>query len=367
MATTFKKIPLSLEDVTSSWLTQALRLAGRLGENESAEIIDVRPLSAGTAYSTLMYRMTIAAPRLPESAILKLAVSGPARPILDGIDAYAREVAFYRDLGGELPVRIPKSYVAEFDANTKDMVLVIEDLAPLAPVDQIVGLNLTQAEAAMDGLARFHAWSWQHPRLGPLADRFPPLSGPKGRAIIEQFGQFMSMAWSAAIRISGDAMSPDVAAFGQRLPALIPFFLDRLSGPASVIHGELRGENLFFDQDGSLILIDFQSATQGVGTIDVAYLLSQSLPTELRRGHDDRLVRRYWDGLVAGGVKNYPWELAWEHYRLAVAYNIILPGVAFTTYESSNQRGKTLLLKMLSRASTAIADHRSLDLLPKEF
>ena len=65
-------------------------------------------------------------------------------------------------------------------------------------------------------------------------------------------------------------------------------------------------------------------------------------------------------------MKNYPWELAWEHYRLGVAYNIILPGVAFTTYESSNQRGKTLLLKMLSRASTAIADHKSLELLAKE-
>ena len=126
MTTTHKKIPLSLEEVTSAWLTQALRRSGRLGEKESADIIDIRPLSAGTAYSTLMYRMTIAAPRLPGTAILKLAVNGPARPILDGIDAYAREVAFYRDLGGELPVRIPHSYVAELDANTKDMVLVMD-------------------------------------------------------------------------------------------------------------------------------------------------------------------------------------------------------------------------------------------------
>ena len=359
------KIPLSPDEVTSSWLTQALHRSGRLHSGAAAEVIDIQPLSAGTAYSTLMYRIKIAAPGLPESAILKLSVDGPARQILDNIGAYAREVAFYRDLGGELPVRIPQAYVAEFDAKTNDMILLIEDLAPLAPVDQTVGLTLAQAEAAVDGLARYHAWSWQHPRLATFADRFPPLSGARGRGIIEQFGQFMGMVWPAAIQISGAGMSPEVAAFGQRLPALIPFFLDRLSAPATIIHGELRGENLFFDHDGSLILIDFQVVTQGCGLIDVAYLLSQSLPTELRRGQDERLVRRYWNGLVAGGVADYAWQQAWEQYRLAVAYNLILPGVAFTAYEASDQRGKTLLLKMLSRASAAIADNDSLTIIPK--
>lgn len=365
MTSTHKTIPLSIEQVSSAWLTAALRRSNHLSADETAEIIDCKPLSAGAAYSTLMYRMQLSAPRLPKSAILKLSVNGPVRALLDGIGAYEREVAFYRDLSSAMPVRMPEAYVAEYDNETKDMILVIEDLAPRVPVDQIAGLTLAQAEAAVDGLARFHAWSWQHPRLAEFADRFPPLSAPRGRGVIEQFGQFMGMSWASAVQLSGTGMSPEVAAFGQRLPALVPFFLDRLAAPATIIHGELRGENLFFDHDGSLMLIDFQAATQGSGVIDVAYLLSQSLPAELRRGQDERLVRRYWNGLVAGGVTGYTWEQAWEQYRLAVAYNLILPGVAFTAYESSDQRGKTLLLTMLSRASAAIADNNSLALIPQ--
>ncbi len=40
----------------------------------------------------------------------------------------------------------------------------------------------------------------------------------------------------------------------------------------------------------------------GAGAADVGYLVSQGLPTEVRRGHDEALVREYLDMLVEHGV-----------------------------------------------------------------
>ena len=65
-------------------------------------------------------------------------------------------------------------------------------------------------------------------------------------------------------------------------------------------------------------------------------------------------------------MNDYPWDKVWEQYRISVAYNIYLPGIAFMAYEGTDQRGKALLLQMLSRASAAIMDNKSLELLPKE-
>lgn len=358
-----EKLPTSIEDINSAWLTAALQRSGRLRAGETVTVVDAKPLSSGASFSTRMYRMQLDGPGLPASAIIKLPVTGPVRQLIDAGGSYVREVTFYRELAADTPLRVPEAYVAEFEQDTGNMVLLIEDLAPLTPNDQLVGLTLQQAEAAIDDLARFHASSWEQPHLPQYADRLLPLDSAKGRAIFEQFGRFFAMTWPTALRVEGAGLSDKVCEFGQRLPALIPFFLGQLATPRAIIHGELRSENLFFDTDGSLILIDFQIVGQGSGVFDVSYLLSQSLTIEVRRGNDERLMRRYWQGLVNAGVQNFPWEQAWKQYRLGVAFNLIMPGVAFMTYENTTERGRALLLQMLSRASAAIEDNASLDLL----
>ncbi len=355
-------LPTTIEELDAAWLTGALRRGGRIGVAEEVAITAIEPLTSGTSYSTKMYRLGLSGAGLSATAILKLPVTGPLRTLIDEVGGYEREVTFYRELARDIPLRMPDALVAELDPSTGDMVLVMEDLAPLTPTDQLAGLTLSQAESALDGLARFHSSMWEHKRLDSLADRFPPLGSARGRAALEQFGQIMTMTWQAASESPG--VSQLVRDFGARLPELMPFFADGLGAPLTIVHGELRADNLFFDSDATLILVDFQTVGQGSPLLDVSYLLSQSVPTDLRRGHDEGLVRRYHDGLTACGVTGFPFELAWEQYRLGVAYSLIFPAMAFLVYEQADDRGKALLTEMLARASAAISDNRSLELLP---
>jgi len=103
---------------------------------------------------------------------------------------------------------------------------------------------------------------------------------------------------------------------------------------------------------------------QQAGIIDVAYLISSSVDEEVRRGHEEALVRRYQEQLAAAGVTGYNFERAWEQFRIAVAFMLLMPGLAFMQYEQTNDRGKQLLVEMLARASDTIVSIGALELLP---
>lgn len=355
------RVPTVIGDVDSAWLTGALRRSGRLADSESVTLVRTDPLTSGTAFSTLMYRLRLdGPPGTPQSAILKLPIEGPVRDLLDGIGAYRRELTFYRELAPNLPVRVPEAYIAEMSTDGTDFVLLLEDLAHLRPGDQLTGLTLPQAEDAVEYLAAFHGWAWEHNRLTEFADRFPPLDGPVGSAVQQQFGQIFAANWPEARQyVSGDA-----AKVGDCLPDLIPFYINALATPRTIAHGELRAENLFLPPDGGILMLDFQTVGLHAGIVDVAYLISQSLPTAVRQGRDEVLVRRYHQGLLAAGVTDYAFDQAWKQYRIAVAFNLILPGVALMAFAATDDRGKQLLLEMLRRASEAINDVDSYSLLP---
>ena len=94
-----------------------------------------------------------------------------------------------------------------------------------------------------------------------------------------------------------------------------PKALAALTVRPMLLHGDIRADNMFFDGD-SLKIVDFQFASRGAGAADVAYLISQGLPTEVRRGHDEQLVREYLARLADDGVVDYSFDEAWQHYRL---------------------------------------------------
>src|SRR6185312_17219260 len=100
--------------------------------------------------------------------------------------------------------------------------------------------------------------------------------------------------------------------------------LQALTEGSMLLHGDIRADNMFFDGD-QLKVVDFQFASRGAGAADIAYLVSQGLPTEVRRGHDEALVREYLGCLAAHGVGDYSFDDAWRHYRFAVAYLMLLP------------------------------------------
>jgi hypothetical protein len=96
--------------------------------------------------------------------------------------------------------------------------------------------------------------------------------------------------------------------------------------PATLIHSDLRGDNLLHDAaTGDVIVIDWGMTTRSLGAIDPARLLGGSEPPPERRGHQLETFATWYDALGRAGVRNYGAEEALEDFRLAVLYCLFIP------------------------------------------
>lgn len=340
-------IPKSEVDLDDGWISQVIGSPVRVTSTEAVGV--------GSAFACQLFRLRLAGPQgTPDSVVVKLPVEGEVRAMLDGIGAYGREVLFYRDLAAEVPVRTPQVYAAVQADEGTDFVLVMEDLVGCEPVDQITGLTLTQAKAAVDALARMHGWSWgRADLLDRYADRFWPVDSEPGKALQKQYCGLFAHVWSARREAFAALLGPAAQQVGDRFEELQPELIARLAAPRCLTHGELRGDNLFFDVSGQPVLFDFQAAQQECGVRELQYLLGTSLPENVLADHEHALLDRYMNGLQKVGVDYDPVD-ARERYRAATTYNLMWPVMASIRYEAASDRGREALDAMVRRLGAAI-------------
>jgi hypothetical protein len=92
---------------------------------------------------------------------------------------------------------------------------------------------------------------------------------------------------------------------------------------------------------------------------DVAYVLCNSVPTELRRAHERDWITAYCRTLAGGGVSLDP-DAAWEQYRLFAIYSWI--AATTTLAMGSKWQPERIGLAATERTTQALEDLRSAEL-----
>jgi aminoglycoside phosphotransferase (APT) family kinase protein len=336
------RVPAGIDDVDATWLARAL------GWDVTG--IRAEQIAVDSGFSSLLYRLYLTGNDEPSTVIVKLAAQSEARGAMEMLGGYRRELAFYRDVADRSPLDTPHVYFAAGATDSADFVLVMEDLAGWENADHLAGLSLHRAQLCIEQLAGLHAWSL----TVDVPDVFPSIDTSMARDIfLPAFG----MGWQLYLDNSAPPVPPAMVRFAEQFAQLAPQALDALGAGSMLLHGDIRADNLFFDGD-RLKIVDFQMASRGVGTADIAYLVSQGLPTEVRRGHDETLVRGYLEHL---GVPSYTFNDAWRHYRFAVAYLMVLPVIALVGWDALPQRSRALCLTLVDRAVATIDDIDALE------
>jgi Ecdysteroid kinase-like family len=342
-------IPSSVEEVTPAWFTAAL---GRRVESAA-----VTRIAEDSGFSSLLYRVQLSGEAdLPETVIVKLPGTPEARGAMEMLGGYRRELEFYRRVAGRAPMATPEVLVAEIDDNAADFVLVMEDLRDWDNADHLAGLSMRQARLAIAALAGLHGWSADAANAIP-AGVFPGLDAP---AVREVFFPVFGLAWPVYLEHATVPVPPPVARFAERFTEYAAQALDTLNRRSMLLHGDIRADNLFFSGD-AMKVVDFQFACHGAGAADVAYLVSQGLPTEARRGQDESLLREYLSELRRHGVSDYSFDEAWRDYRMASAYLIVLPVITLMGWDALPERSRRLCLKLTERAVAAIDEIDALE------
>jgi aminoglycoside phosphotransferase (APT) family kinase protein len=339
-------VPADVDGLTAQWLTAEL---GALVTEVKAERI-----AQDSGFSSLLYRLHLTGDGVPPTLIAKLPAQSEARGAMEMLGGYRRELAFYQLVAGRSPMQTPRVYAARIVDGTADFVLLMEDLAQWDNADHLAGLSMDRARTCIDALAGLHAWSISN---AVVLQAFPSIDTPIARdLLVPAFGP----GWQVYRERSSARLPATVDAFAEQFAERAVEALPALTERSMLLHGDIRADNLFFDGD-AIKVVDFQFASRGVGAADVAYLVSQGLPTVVRRGHDEALVREYLERLAERGVGDYAFEEAWRHYRFAVAYLMLLPVITLNGWDALPERSRALCLTLTDRAVATIDEIGALE------
>jgi aminoglycoside phosphotransferase (APT) family kinase protein len=360
--TSSTRFPATVEDLTPAWLTSALRSAGAIAGDSWVEAVEPEAIAEGVGFLSHLFRLHLTvAGAGPSTLVAKLPTSSEYLELARMVGAYAREVAFYALVAPHCPMRTPVSYVADIDETTGDFILLMEDLSRLENGDHLAGVSFERAEQVIDELVKLHAWAWD---LDAEPARHPAFESIDSPLMIGVYTAGVPQGWQAYHPHARVEPPQGLAEVIDEWAARFPAMASALSRPTTLVNGDLRVDNLFFDTTGKApTTVDFQLVMRGAGIWDVAYLVGQGMSPAERSGRERDLVQRYVDSLQAAGI-DYGREQAWRQFRTAVVAQLTMPLTAATSWNTLNDRAKELLHALNERAFAIIADTDALAHLP---
>ena len=139
------------------------------------------------------------------------------------------------------------------------------------------------------------------------------------------------------------------------------------AGPRCLTHNDFRPDNMMFRdasrRPGRWTVLDWQSIGRwGPALSTSPTFLAGALPFDVRRAHQDELLRRYLQGLTAGGVAGYgPDDLARDY--ATGAFLLFLTAFFAAMIVKQTARGDDMFMQMVDSATGHILDHGALETL----
>jgi hypothetical protein len=324
-------------EVTPEWLSGVLARAPCLDRAQVLSVrrvkrtLEVEPWFADISFLRVCYLGDI-----PESAprrlVLKVSKPGLSRADL----AYGeREVNFYATIASRMDdLPLARCYDALYDPETGRSHILLDDLSetrfqprpPLPPCGEHCGL-------IVDSLAHIHAfgreldWNEMGPSVQPGADvsmeqllRYP-------HTMAETAGMLPGF-----VDLLDDRLSAARRSLYERVLASWPFpnLQERLAARRglTLVHGDAHAWNFLLPHDstqGKAYIIDWHEWGFGLGTDDLAELMTLWWYPERRARFEELLLRRYHGRLLERGITGYDWQQCWEDYRLSVVKSFLSP------------------------------------------
>lgn len=325
------------EDVTIEWLSAVL------GTDVTG--FDAQAVGTGQMADSVRFRVDGAGDTAPASVVIKFAAADDtSRATGQLLRSYEIEVRFYRELAATVAIRTPACHHATVDPSTGWFTLVLEDLAPAAQGDQMLGCTVDQAALALEQAARLHAPRWGDPALLQLEWFHRAESADASGAII-------TALFPGFVDRYHDRLSAEQLALAERVVHGLPALRSHDPGPLTVTHGDYRLDNMLFgtaDGGPPLAVVDWQTSSAGAALADAAYFMGAGLTPADRRANEEALLREYHRALVAGGVDGYDWSTCWDDYR-RYSFGGLLMAIAASMLVQRTDRGDEMFMTMATR------------------
>lgn len=358
------KLPRAIEDITASFLTEALqqRFPG-IG------VRDFRIDRIHHGFTTILYiELDLDAAGRASGLSSRIVMKGGFEPQTRGIAGefaigpFLMEVGAYRTCPG-LGLNMPDCYFAEVDMDASQgpqIILLMEDLTERRVKfgHGLVPHTVEQVRNRLTAVAAYHAKTWDSPDLaqGGRYDIFPHDANALFKAYLGHVGT--PDKWQAFCE------SPRGAACAVAFHDLdwvhraMDFMID-LGGktPNCLVHGDLHAGNLFEEPDGRPGFYD-SLPLRTAPMIEVTYHITNVLDHLDRSRHDRELVGHYRDALVHNGVD------APDLDELMYQFAAFLPyGYATFMVNSSTYQTEAFNTAHAARYNVAMLQHGTRDII----
>lgn len=341
----------SFEQLTPEYLTDLFRRSGIL---DRGEVIKVTKKLTKKLHVSVVSRLEVgysadSPASVPRNLFLKVSTPDLPKVVSSG---RGKEVEFYNSVAPEMdePPFI-RCYDAAFSPETSEYYLLMEDLSethsqPKSPLPP----SIEQSEAAVECLARLHAFWRDHPKLGNgIGTVFDD-------AWLSDFVDTLEKNVTAFMDFLGDKLTSERRRIYDRMLASKLKIWGRLTDAAglTVTHGDAHWWNFLYPLDPAndcVRLFDWQLWHLDLGARDLAFVLALGGFSERRPNLESHLTRHYHNTLISHGVTNYAWDDFWTDYRFSAIRNLNIPVIQW-----SQGRSEHMWLSNLERAMSAYED-----------
>ena len=365
--------------IDADWMQRALAAGGASACPAIGDVVVEDLGSATNAFGRLLRcHLTVDGGLAadPATVIVKLPTADRrAFRFAKWLSMHERECLYYRRLARHARIRSPALLYGDFDEDTHRFVLVLEDLRDLEVPVQAAGVSAGRARLAVREIARLHGQFWG-------AVDCPALSGCSD-VLAPRFRRFMQIACLLCLPVVlerfGDSFSPQTRRLAEALgPRITAHLAAVAAGPRTFVHGDYRGENLFFGPEvgggasagggaggDDFAVVDWQGCGLGAGLYDVAYFLGTNVVPGDRRRIEGEALEEYHDIVCRLGARDFTFDDCWRSYRQNML-SVLMPCIlACGGLDLGNQRLHDLVKSGLERALAAMEDLDVAEFLPR--
>jgi len=238
----------------------------------------------------------------PRSMIAKLpSIDATTRALINEIRGYELESIFYRELAERTPTPVPQCFWNAADTDAGDYMLILEDLEGYSMGGQTADeVDVDLVTALVREAARLHT-TWWNDDASLARASLPDAEGPELRAWMRVAREGLPI-WERTR--GGQYPRKVVTKIMAAMSDIERLAATAAEGATTLVHGDYRLDNVMYapnNLERPPVVLDWQLVRRGSGAYDLAYLLSQSVPTEQRRRHEEAWLALYLEELDQPG------------------------------------------------------------------
>ena len=344
-------IPGSMAELTSEWLTEALKQAGG---TQHATVTGFAPAamdqSAGVVGSIGKIDLSYAEPvsGQPDALVVKLAASDPAVAAFSArLGLYSTEVGYYRHLAGGCPALPPQCFYVDISKRGDRFVLLLEALDGSDFGKWESGCTLSKAQLVVTALAKLHARHWGAEHL--MGYRWLARPPVLARRIAGTVARGLPLCREVFPGQLPQSVQEQVDRVAEGFQGLMTEFS---SQHLTLNHGDCHLNNMIVGSN-SVRFYDWQTCSINNFAYDLAYFLNGNLADGVRAQHIEGLLDLYHTVLTSEGDARISRADVMEQYLTGSGLVAVIGAGIAGAFLSATPKGQRIASVLLSRISAA--------------